>query len=125
MEYRKLPRGGEEISILGFGTSSVGSAGEKEAEKTVELALENGINYFDMASADAVPLDVYKRQSAHCVTEKIPMVYPQNRVFPSLLCISVQKKNHSSAPSLSLIHISLGNGKPQSRTSLGSASRPF
>lgn len=59
MEYRKLPRGGEEISILGFGTSSVGSAGEKEAEKTVELALENGINYFDMASADAVPFSVF------------------------------------------------------------------
>ena len=32
MEYRKLPRGGENISILGLGTSSIGMAGEKEIE---------------------------------------------------------------------------------------------
>ena len=55
MEYRSLPHGGEPISVLGFGTSSIGMAGEKEAEAAMTMALENGINYFDMASADAVP----------------------------------------------------------------------
>ena len=64
----KLPKGEEQISILGLGSSSMGAAGEKEIEKIVTLALENGINYFDMASADAVPFpafgkDVYKRQT--------------------------------------------------------------
>ena len=29
MEYRKLPHGSEQISVLGFGTSSIGMAGEK------------------------------------------------------------------------------------------------
>ena len=29
MEYRKLPRGGGKISVLGVGTSSIGMAEEK------------------------------------------------------------------------------------------------
>ena len=64
MEYRKLPRGGEDISILGLGTSSVGAASEREIEETVTFALENGINYFDMASADAKPFGAYGRAVA-------------------------------------------------------------
>ena len=55
MEYRKLPRGTEEIGVIGLGTSSIGAAGEKEAERALDFALENGINYFDLASGDAVP----------------------------------------------------------------------
>lgn len=61
MEYRKLPHGGENISILGLGTSSIQQAGEREIEETVVLALENGINYFDMASAEAKPFAAYGR----------------------------------------------------------------
>ena len=38
MEYRKLPHGGENISILGLGTSSIQQAGEREIEETVVLA---------------------------------------------------------------------------------------
>ena len=30
MEYRKLPKGDENISVLGLGTSSIVMAGEKE-----------------------------------------------------------------------------------------------
>ena len=55
MQYRKLPRGEEQISILGLGTSSIGKAGEKEIEATAALALERGVNFFDLASADAAP----------------------------------------------------------------------
>ena len=64
MEYRKLPHGEERISILGLGTSSIGKAGEKEIQATVELALERGINFFDMASADAAPFPAYGRAIA-------------------------------------------------------------
>lgn len=64
MEYRKLPKGSEQISILGLGNSSLGGAGEKEAEATVTMALENGINYFDMAAGDAAPFPVYGRAVA-------------------------------------------------------------
>ena len=64
MEYRRLPHGSEEISVLGFGTSSIGMDGEKEAEAAMTLALENGVNYFDMASADAVPFAAFGRAMA-------------------------------------------------------------
>ncbi len=64
MEYRKLPHGEERISVLGLGTSSIGMAGDKEAQATMTLALENGINYFDMASADAVPFAAFGRALA-------------------------------------------------------------
>lgn len=61
MEYRKLPHGEETISILGLGTSSIGMAGEKEAEAVMTMALEAGINFIDMASADAAPFPAYGR----------------------------------------------------------------
>ena len=64
MEYRKLPHGSENISVLGFGTSSIGMAGEKEAEAAAVMALENGVNYFDMASADSVPFAAFGRAVA-------------------------------------------------------------
>ena len=66
MEYRKLPGGPEKISVLGLGNSSLGQAGEKEAQATVELAIENGINYFDMAAADAAPFPAYGNAVAGC-----------------------------------------------------------
>ena len=59
MEYRKLPHGEESLSVIGMGTSSIGMADEKEIAATVELALESGVNFFDMASADAAPFPVY------------------------------------------------------------------
>ena len=39
MLYRKLSHGGEEISVLGLGTSSLHEAG-KDAVKVVEAALD-------------------------------------------------------------------------------------
>ena len=59
MEYRKLPKGEEQISVLGLGTSSIGMAEEKEIDATIHLALENGINYFDLAAADAAPFAAF------------------------------------------------------------------
>ncbi|MDO4305609.1 MAG: aldo/keto reductase [Eubacteriales bacterium] len=64
MQYRMLPHGGEQISILGLGTSSIQASGEKEIEETIYYALENGINYFDMASAEAKPFPAYGRALA-------------------------------------------------------------
>ena len=40
MEYRKLPRGGEKISVIGMGTSVVGEQEEKDIIATVERALQ-------------------------------------------------------------------------------------
>ena len=52
MEYRKLPHGEEKISVLGLGSSSIGGSGKKEIARAAEMAVKNGINYFDLASAD-------------------------------------------------------------------------
>lgn len=61
MQYRKLPKGKEQISILGIGTSSIQNSTEKEIEKIIAAAVENGINYFDMASSEAKPFAAYGR----------------------------------------------------------------
>ncbi len=59
MKYRKLPHGGEKISIIGLGTSSIQACSEKEITETIEYALERGVNVFDMASAEAKPFAAY------------------------------------------------------------------
>lgn len=64
MEYRKLPKSDEKISVFGLGSSSLGPAGAKETEATITMALENGINYFDMAAGDASPFAAYGRAVA-------------------------------------------------------------
>ncbi len=66
MKYRKLPHGEEQISIIGLGNSSLGAEGETETEKTVEMAIENGINYFGMAAGDATPFPAYGRAVEGC-----------------------------------------------------------
>ena len=43
MEYRKLPHGKEQISIIGMGSSVVGEQKESDIIKTVEYALDAGI----------------------------------------------------------------------------------
>ena len=41
MQYRKLPHGGEQIGVLGLGSSAIGQAGDKEIEATVAMALDD------------------------------------------------------------------------------------
>lgn len=43
----------KKISILGIGTSSIQASNEKEIEKIIVTAIENDINFFDMASSEA------------------------------------------------------------------------
>lgn len=47
MEYRTLPHGGEQISVIGLGISHIGGS-RKEIAEIVSTAIDNGINYFDM-----------------------------------------------------------------------------
>lgn len=53
MEYRSNRRTGDRISVLGFGTSYIANAAEKDAVKTIQKAYEGGVNYFDLATAEA------------------------------------------------------------------------
>ena len=59
MEYRKLPHGEEEISVIGMGSSVVGEQPEKKIIETVTYALEHGVNYFDMAGGHASIFPAY------------------------------------------------------------------
>ena len=53
MEYRINRRTGDRISVLGFGTSYIANAQEKEAVATIQRAYEGGVNYYDLATAQA------------------------------------------------------------------------
>lgn len=64
MEYRRLPRGMEKISVLGFGGSGIHQAGEKEAVETIVTAIEQGINGFDLAVSEATAFDAYRAAPA-------------------------------------------------------------
>lgn len=59
MEYRTLPHGGEKISVIGMGSSVVGEQKEADIIRTVEYALDQGINYFDMAGGHATIFPAY------------------------------------------------------------------
>ena len=49
MEYRRLPHGDEQFSVIGLGTSSLGESDEAEIISVIEQAMQNGINYIDLA----------------------------------------------------------------------------
>lgn len=54
MLYRKMPKNGDELSILGFGAMRLpvkenGSIDEKKATQMVRNAIDNGVNYVDTA----------------------------------------------------------------------------
>ena len=44
MEYRKLPHGTEQISVIGLGTSVVGEHSVQNVVETVTFALDSGVN---------------------------------------------------------------------------------
>ena len=49
METRKLGRTGYSISFITFGSFALLKASDKEAEATIEMVLERGINHFDVS----------------------------------------------------------------------------
>ena len=63
MEYRVLPHGGEKISVIGLGSGSL-SGTEDEMVAVLNAAIDNGINYFDMAPSVEAPFAAYARAFA-------------------------------------------------------------
>ena len=53
MEYRINRRTGDAISIIGMGTSSLPESRKDEAVATLRMAYEQGINYYDLATAES------------------------------------------------------------------------
>ncbi len=66
MEYRRLPKGDEQISVIGIGSASIHQAGEREIEETLTYAVESGVNYFDMGASNAKPFPAYGRALSGC-----------------------------------------------------------
>ena len=60
MEYRKLPHGTEQISVIGLGAGSLAGT-EEEMTAVLNTAIENGINYFDIAPSVQQPFYAYAR----------------------------------------------------------------
>ncbi len=59
MEYRRLPHGEEEISVIGMGSSVIGEQPESDIIETVQFALDSGVNFFDMAGGHASIFSAY------------------------------------------------------------------
>ncbi|MDO4356803.1 MAG: aldo/keto reductase [Clostridia bacterium] len=52
MEYRKLPRGDERFSVIGVGMATIEKNPPEEIEAILRLAMEHGVNYFDVCLAN-------------------------------------------------------------------------
>lgn len=63
MEYRTLPHGGEQISVIGLGGGSL-TGTEEEMTHLLETAMEHGVNYFDLAPSERAPFAAYARAFA-------------------------------------------------------------
>lgn len=59
MEYRVNRKTGDRISVIGFGTSSFPGENKTEAADVLCAAYENGINYYDLASASGESFPIF------------------------------------------------------------------
>lgn len=59
MEYRQNRKNGDRVSVIGLGTAYIASIPEKEAVETLLFAHEHGINYADLATAEAATFGYY------------------------------------------------------------------
>ena len=50
MEYRKLPHGNEMIGTLGLGMGGIQNCSPDEIEAVINMAVDNGINFFDLCA---------------------------------------------------------------------------
>ena len=94
MKYRILGKTGMRVSELGFGGWGIGGdwwsgADDRESLRSLELAKDLGINFFDSAlvygnghSEKLIGKAVEGNRDAYIVTSKIP---PKNFVFPAKL----------------------------------------
>lgn len=65
MEYRKLPHGGRQISVIGLGGGSLPEDVEKAAE-IISAAIDSGINFFDLAPSYQAPFYAFAKAFAGC-----------------------------------------------------------
>ena len=61
MEFRTLPHGGESLSVIGLGMSSIHNAPDAEIVETLHAAIDAGINYLDFVPSKARAFDAYAK----------------------------------------------------------------
>ncbi len=64
MEYRKLPHGTEQISTIGLGLGMIHLAPEDEIERTLNYAMDQGVNFFDMCCGNVGVYEIFGRAAA-------------------------------------------------------------
>ena len=74
MEYRILPHGREKISVIGFGAGSL-TGTENEMISAISYAIENGINYFDLAPSVKEPWFAYAKAFEGCREQIITQMH--------------------------------------------------
>ena len=57
MEYRELPHGGEKLSVIGLGAGSLHNSDAKDIERTVDAAVDAGVNIFDFIPSKGCVLE--------------------------------------------------------------------
>lgn len=75
MEYRQNKKTGDQISVIGLGTSYIAEASEKEAVEALLLAHDNGINYADLATAGAKTFAYYGKAFSNLRKEMLYQVH--------------------------------------------------
>lgn len=64
MKYRCNRRTGDQISVLGFGTSYIAQASERDAIAAIRRAYAGGVNYFDLATSEARTFEYFGKALA-------------------------------------------------------------
>ena len=70
MNYRKLPRGEETLSVLGIGLGGIQKTPPEEIEATVRKAIKNGINFFDLCAGGSSVYEPFGK-AIHGVRESV------------------------------------------------------
>ncbi len=81
MQDRQLPRGTEKLSVLGVGMAYVDEAPDAEIEETLALAVERGVNIFDLCGSTSKRLAAYGR-ALRPVREKVMVQHHFGAVYP-------------------------------------------
>jgi len=81
MDYRKLPRGGASVSVIGIGAGSLSSASDAEIDRMLGYAFERGVNFMDTVMAEdsaapAVAAALKGRRDRMVMQMHIGAIYP-------------------------------------------------
>lgn len=63
MEYRKLPRGNEQITTIGLGLANLYTTTDENIEETIRYGIDHGINFYDLCGGRMGVYEAFARAS--------------------------------------------------------------